>query len=100
LHSDHSGPYSMSLGGHRYSQLFLDIGSGFLWAIRMAKKTGHYQATPAVISDAQAASGRKLQYFQSDGDTVFSSKETEELFRVKEFGIFGVRLGTLTQTRT
>ena len=67
---------AMSLGGHRYSQLYLDLGSGFLWAIRMAKKTGHYQATPAVIADAQAASGRKLQYFQSDGDTVFSSKET------------------------
>ena len=81
LHTDHSGPYTMSLGGHRYSQLYMDLGSGYLWAIRMAKKIGHYQATPIVIADAQAASGRKLQYFQSDGDTVFSSKETEELLK-------------------
>jgi hypothetical protein len=42
----------------------------------MAKKTGHYKATPEVIADARAASGRRLQFFQSDGEGVFTSGET------------------------
>ena len=46
----------------------------------MPKKTGHYEATPAVIADARAASGKRLQYFQSDGEGVFASGETAELF--------------------
>ena len=79
IHSDHSGPYAQSIGGCRYSQLFMDIGSGYLWAVRMAKKTGHYEATPAIIADARAASGRRLQYFQSDGEGVFASDRTAEI---------------------
>ena len=84
IHSDHSGPYAKSLGGHRYSQLYIDRGSGYLWAMRMAKKTGHYTATPLVIADARAASGRKLQYFQSDGEGVFAGKETEALLTAEK----------------
>ena len=38
LHTDHSGPYARSYGGARYSQLFLDRGSKYLWAFRMNKK--------------------------------------------------------------
>ena len=90
IHSDHSGPYASSLGGHRYSQLFLDRGSGFLWAVRMPKKTGHYEATPLVIADARAASGRKLQYFQTDGEGVFASKKTEELYNKKKCDTYGL----------
>ena len=41
LHTDHSGPYKQSLGGHTYSQVFLDMGSGYVWAKRMKAKTGH-----------------------------------------------------------
>ena len=79
IHSDHSGPYAQSLGGHRYSQLFLDSGSGYLWAVRMHKKVGHYLATPKIIADAQAASGRRLQYFQTDGEGVFAGEQTAGL---------------------
>ena len=63
IHTDHSGPYTKSYGGARYSQLFLDRGSGYLWAFRMAKKTGHYDATPKVLLDSQALSGRPVQMF-------------------------------------
>ena len=76
IHSDHSGPYARSYGGARYSQLFLDRGSGYLWAFRMNKKTGHYGVTPRVFLDAQALSGRPAQIFHSDGEGVFTSPET------------------------
>ena len=79
IHTDHSGPYARSYGGARYSQLFMDRGSGFLWAFRMNKKTGHYQVTPRVFLDSQALSGRPVQIFHSDGDGVFSSQETTDL---------------------
>ena len=81
LHTDHSGPYKQSLGGHTYSQVFMDMGSGYVWAKRMKAKTGHYQALPEVLADARAASGRRVQFFQSDGDGVFTSKETEAILR-------------------
>jgi transposase InsO family protein len=78
IHSDHSGPYARTLGGSRYSQLYLDRGSGYLWACRMPKKTGHYTETPKIFVDSQALSGRPVQIFHSDGDGVFSSKETQD----------------------
>jgi hypothetical protein len=84
IHSDHSGPYARSIGGCRYSQLYMDMGSGFLWAVRMAKKSGHYDATPRVIADARAASGKRLQYFQSDGEGVFASGETDSLCQAEK----------------
>ena len=79
IHSDHSGPYAKTYGGSRYSQLFLDRGSGYLWAFRMDKKTKHYDVTPSVFLDAQALSGRPTQIFHSDGDGVFTSSETSAL---------------------
>ena len=79
IHSDHSGPYAMSYGGSRYSQLFLDRGSGYLWGSRMKKKTGHYDEAPKVFLDSAALSGRRVQIFHTDGDGVFSSKETADL---------------------
>ena len=45
----------------------------------MSKKTGHYEAAPKVFLDTQALSGRPVQFFHSDGDGVFSSKETQEI---------------------
>jgi hypothetical protein len=63
IHTDHSGPYARSYGGSRYSQLFLDRGSGFLWAFRMNKKVGHYYAAPRVFLDSQALSGRPVKFF-------------------------------------
>ena len=65
--SDHSGPYAVSLGGHRYSQLFMDVGTGYLWAVTMRKKTGHYEARKKILADCQAATGKPVQFFQSDG---------------------------------
>lgn len=79
IHSDHSGPYAMSLGGHRYSQLFMDVGTGYLWAVTMRKKSDHYEALKKILSDCQAASGKPVQFFQSDGEGVFAAKETEEI---------------------
>jgi hypothetical protein len=54
IHSDHSGPYARSIGGARYSQLYLDRGSSHLWGARMQKKTGHYEETPKFFLDANA----------------------------------------------
>jgi hypothetical protein len=79
IHSDHSGPYARSISGARYSQLYLDRGSGYLWAARQTKKTGHYESTPRVFVDAWGLSGNRVQVFQSDGDGVFLSKETRAM---------------------
>jgi transposase InsO family protein len=81
IHSDHSGPYARSVGGARYSQIFMDRGSGFIWGFRMAKKTGHYAVAPLVFVDSQALTGRPVQIFHTDGDGVFSSHETQELLQ-------------------
>ena len=67
IHSDHSGPYAKTYSGARYSQLYLDRGSGYLWAYRQKQKIEHYKTTPLVITDAWGISGRKLQVFQTDG---------------------------------
>ena len=79
IHSDHSGPYAKSLSGARYSQLYLDRGSGYLWAKRQVKKTGHYADTPRIFVDAKALSGRDVQIFQTDGDGTFAGKQTDEI---------------------
>ena len=79
LDADHSGPYAASIGGAKYSELFFDRGSQYLWGYRMAKKTGHYLALPLVLADAQALSGRPVQIFHSDGDGVFTSEKTEKI---------------------
>ena len=79
IHTDHSGPYARSIGGARYSQIFMDRGSGYIWGFRMAKKTGHYLVAPQVFIDSKALSGRSVQIFYSDGDGVFSSRETKEI---------------------
>ena len=56
IDADHSGPYAKSYGGARYSELFLDCGSNYLWAFRMKKRTGHYDVAPLVFADAKALS--------------------------------------------
>lgn len=84
IHTDHSGPYAQSIGGARYSQLYLDRGSGYLWAARMAKKTGHYTETPKILLDSAALSGRRVQIFHSDGDGVFASGETNDLLTAEK----------------
>ena len=45
----------------------------------MQKKTGHYNATPRVLTDCTALTGRPVQIFHTDGDGVFSSRETQDL---------------------
>ncbi len=79
IHSDHSGPYAKSLSGARYSQLYLDRGSGYLWSSIQKTKTEHYKSTPTISIDSWAISGRKVQVFQTDGDGVFASNETRDL---------------------
>ena len=72
IHTDHSGPYAKSISQSRYSQLWMDRGSSYLWAARQVKKTDHYTCTPRVLLDARALSGRPVQIMQTDGDGVFS----------------------------
>jgi hypothetical protein len=79
IHTDHSGPYAKSLAGARYSQLYIDIGSGYLWAKRQASKICHYEDTPKILIDARGLSGRDPLILKSDGDGVFSGKETEAM---------------------
>ena len=79
LDADHSGPYASSIGGAKYSELIMDRGSEYFLAFRMKKTTGHYIALPLVLTDSQALSGRPVQYFHSDGEGVFTSKETQEI---------------------
>ena len=84
IHTDHSGPYARSLSGARYSQLFLDRGSGYLWGFRQKKKTDSYAATPKVFLDSWALSGRKVQIFQSDGEGVFMSGDLREILEAEK----------------
>ena len=56
--ADHSGPYAVSTGGARYSELFICETSGYLWGFRQRKKTEHINALPQVLADSQALSGR------------------------------------------
>jgi len=63
IHTDHSGPYAKSLSGARYSQLFIDRGSGYLWAAREKTKTEHYEVTPKIFTDAWGLSGRKSKFY-------------------------------------
>jgi len=79
IHTDHSGPYAQSVNGYRYSQLYLDRGSGYLWAIRQKKKDNHYEDTPKIFIDARALSGKRVQILQTDGDGVFCGKKTTEM---------------------
>jgi hypothetical protein len=54
-HTDHQGPYVVSMGGAKYSQIFLDL--------RPRKyglsKTGSYEALKKVLLDARVRSGRR-----------------------------------------
>jgi transposase InsO family protein len=84
IHSDHSGPYAKSLSGARYSQLYLDRGSGYLWSQTQKSNTDHYTSTPTIFIDSWAISGRKVQVFQTDGDGVFASSETRQLLETEK----------------
>ena len=84
IHTDHSGPYASSVGGARYSQLYLDRGSGHLWAFRQKKKTDHYETTPLVFTDSWGISGRKPQILQTDGDGVFVSSVTRSMLEAEK----------------
>ena len=84
IHSDHSGPYARSLSNARYSQLYLDRGSGYLWVVSQVKKTEHYTSTPRIFLDSRAISGRRVQIFQSDGEGVFISKENRLMLEAEK----------------
>ena len=77
--ADHAGPYAVSTGGSKYSELFIDEGSDYLFAFRQKSKTDHYRDLPQVIAECRALSGRPLQIFRSDGDGTFKSAEHAEI---------------------
>ena len=79
IHTDHRGPYSQSLGGSRYSQLFLDRKSKYKWVFRDKTKDDVCGAMKYVIAEACARSGRKLRFVKTDGDGGFRSNEFEKL---------------------
>ena len=84
IHTDHSGPYAKSISGARYSQLFLDRGSGYLWGFRQKQKTDHYDDLPKLLVDAKALSGRAVQILQSDGDGVFTGERTQQILHAEK----------------
>ena len=84
IDTDHSGPYARSLSGARYSQLYLDRGSGYLWGARQHRKVEHYISTPKIFVDSWGLSGRKVQILRTDGDTVFGSVETREMLEAHQ----------------
>jgi hypothetical protein len=84
--TDHQGPYHRSLGGHRYLQLFLDLGSRKVWAVPMKSKTDSDKALVEVLMDARIRSGRKCKYLRTDGDGVFGrSSSFQEIMKKEEF---------------
>jgi len=84
IHTDHSGPYTKSLNNARYSQLYLDRGSGYLWAVRQTKKTDHYESTPKIFVDSWGLSGNRVQVLRSDGDGVFTSVENRKMLEAAQ----------------
>lgn len=81
IHTDHSGPYIRTMRGARYSQLYLDIGSHYLWAVRQTTKSKHYVDTPRVLLEAKALSRRPVSIMQTDGDGVFIGAESEAILQ-------------------
>ena len=79
IDTDLSGPYARSLTGARYSQLYLDRGSGYLWGARQHRKVEHYISTPKIFVDSWELSGRKVQILRTDGNSVFGSVKTREI---------------------
>ena len=79
LFTDLQGPYTRTLGGARYSQIFLDVGSRRIWTYRLSNKTGIYQAVRSVLRDCSARSGRPVKFLQTDGDGPFRSGEFKEI---------------------
>src|SRR5690349_17366974 len=56
IHSDHTGPYAKSLGGCRYSKLYMDLGSGFLCAscVRCYSLSNHRRALHKALAKQTA----------------------------------------------
>jgi hypothetical protein len=71
IHTDLQGPYVRSYGGHKYSQIFLDMGSKYVWRVPLSKKTDSASAIRRVLNDAFARSGQRCRYLRTDGDGIF-----------------------------
>ena len=44
IHTDLQGPYTRSLKGDKYSQIFLDVVSKMVWSVKLATKTESTEA--------------------------------------------------------
>ena len=85
IHTDHRGPYSRSISGGRYAQLFLDIGSRYRWTAIMPKKSGAKDAILKVLADSKARSGRPVRYLRSDNDGTFRAQWLKDLAVERSF---------------
>src|SRR5690606_6441503 len=67
-------------GGARYSQVFIDVTSRYIWTVRLKKKTESDEAIRTVLRDCRARSGRPVRFLRTDGDGIFGrSKSFQEL---------------------
>jgi len=86
IQTDLQGPYTNSVGGAKYSQIFIDFASRKLWTVRLKNKTESDDAIESVLADAQARSGRKCKILRTDGDGIFGrSKSFQELQKKLNF---------------
>ena len=87
--TDLMGPYSNSIGGARYAQLFKDQGSGYLWLYTIRKKSGSDQSIVDTVIDAKARSGKALRFLKTDGDGIFRSESLADI--CKKYGFIHER---------
>src|SRR6185312_7876482 len=71
IHTDLQGPYTRSLKGSRYSQIFFDMASKKIWVSHLGDKTDSYEALEKVLSDSRTRSGRPCKFLHADGDGIF-----------------------------
>ena len=81
LTCDLFGPLLRSCGGSCYAAFYLDIKSRFVYAKALRVKTDHYQAFLEVIVDVKARSGRVMRFFKTDGDSIFTGADAQNMYQ-------------------
>ena len=72
--TDLQGPYTKTLKGHRYSQIFLDISSKKIWTVRLHNKTESDGAIASVLEDSCTRTGKRVKFLKTDGDGILNQK--------------------------
>src|SRR4051812_20589945 len=85
LITDLQGPYTRTLKGHRYSQIFVDVGSRRIWTVLLTDKTGAEAAVRDVLAKCRARSGKRVKYLQTDGDGIFRRESWQRLRQEERF---------------